>query len=77
MMMTTKTGRSRARERRSTTTRTSNRTLPQIAKAIKAVEKRGIRDIVEIGKLLHEAEQQCEHGDYMKWIKAMYALERR
>jgi hypothetical protein len=47
----------------------SNRTLAQIAKAIKALEKRGIRDIVAIGKLLHEAEQKCEHGDFMLWIK--------
>jgi hypothetical protein len=46
----------------------SNKSLPQIAKAIKALEKRTIRDIVEIGKLLHEAEQQCEHGEYMKWM---------
>jgi hypothetical protein len=47
----------------------SNRSLAQIAQAIKALEKRGIRDIVEIGKLLHEAEQKCEYGDYMKWIE--------
>jgi hypothetical protein len=50
----------------------SNRSLAQIAMAIKALEKRGIRDIVEIGKLLHEAEQQCERGEYMLWIEANF-----
>jgi hypothetical protein len=45
-----------------------NRTLATIAREIRALEKRGIRDIVEIGKLLHEAEQKCEHGKYLAWI---------
>jgi hypothetical protein len=48
---------------------TNNNRLPQIAKAIKTLEKRNISNCVEIGKLLDEAANQCEHGEYMNWLK--------
>jgi DUF3102 family protein len=49
-----------------------NRTLPQIAREIKTLEKRSIKDAITIGKLLHEAEDQCEHGTYMEWLKTEF-----
>jgi hypothetical protein len=53
---------------------TPNRqSLPQIAKAIKTIEKKKlISGAIEIGKLLCEASEQCEHGEYMDWIKAEF-----
>ena len=51
----------------------TNRSLPQIAKAIKALEKKTIQTVVEIGKLLHEASEQCEHGEFMKWIEQEFS----
>jgi Protein of unknown function (DUF3102) len=51
---------------------TNARTLPQIAKAIKALEKAldkvTLPKVLEIGKLLHEASEKCEYGEYMKWV---------
>jgi len=51
---------------------TNTRTLPQIAKAIKALEKAldklTLPKVLEMGKLLHEASEKCEHGEYMKWV---------
>jgi Protein of unknown function (DUF3102) len=46
-----------------------NTNLDKIAKKIKAKEKGGIRSVIEIGRLLHEASEQCEHGEYMDWLK--------
>jgi Protein of unknown function (DUF3102) len=49
-----------------------NKRLPEIAKAIKAIEKAldklTLPKVLEIGKLLHEADEKCEHGEYMKWV---------
>jgi Protein of unknown function (DUF3102) len=50
----------------------ANHTLPQIAKAIKALEKKTIANVVEIGRLLHEAKEQCEFGEYMKWLESEF-----
>lgn len=48
-------------------------TLAQIATRIKALEKKSIQNVVEVGKLLHEAEKLCGgHGKYMPWIKANF-----
>jgi hypothetical protein len=58
-------------ERRATMTNT--RTLPQIAKAIKTLEKRTIQNVIEIGKLLHEASEKCKHGEYMNWVKSEFS----
>src|SRR6266481_4260021 len=52
---------------------TDTRTLPQIAKAIKALEKKTIENVVEIGKLLHEASEKCEHGEYATWLKTEFS----
>jgi hypothetical protein len=52
---------------------TNTRTLPQIAKAIKTLEKRTIQNVIEIGKLLHEASAKCEHGEYMDWLKSEFS----
>jgi len=46
-------------------TRPNKKSLPQIASQIKALEKRTIKNAIEIGKLLEEAAEQCEHGEYM------------
>jgi hypothetical protein len=49
-----------------------NRTLPQIAKAIKALEKKSIQNVIEIGRLLHEASGKCEHGEFMPWLESEF-----
>jgi hypothetical protein len=53
---------------------TNVRTLPQIAKAIKALEKKTIHNVVEIGKLLHEA---SEHDKYLEWLKSEFGWSQR
>jgi hypothetical protein len=50
----------------------NSRTLPQIAKAIKALEKKDIRSAIEKGKLLEEASKKCDHGQYMEWLKTEF-----
>jgi hypothetical protein len=50
----------------------TNKTLLQIAKAIKVLEKKTIQNVVEIGKLLCEASEQCDHGEYMPWLKSEF-----
>jgi hypothetical protein len=47
---------------------TCRRDLAQISQQIRALEKRTISNVVEIGKLLEEASELCEHGEYMKWL---------
>jgi Protein of unknown function (DUF3102) len=47
---------------------TNRQTLPQIVKAIKALEKTNISNVVEIGRLLQEASEKCEHGKYQAWL---------
>jgi hypothetical protein len=47
----------------------TNTRLPEIAKAIKLLEKKNIGNIVAIGKLLHEAHEQCDHGEWLPWLK--------
>jgi hypothetical protein len=52
---------------------TNRKTLPQIAKAIKLLEKHNISNVVEIGRLLQEAFDTCEHGEYGPWLKTEFA----
>lgn len=47
--------------------------LTQIATQIKALEKKNFRNVIEIGKLLHEASEQCEHREYLPWLKREFA----
>jgi Protein of unknown function (DUF3102) len=47
-------------------------TLEQISQQIKALDKKTIQNTVEIGRLLFEAEQQCSHGEYMKWLRSEF-----
>jgi hypothetical protein len=47
-------------------------TLGRISAQIKALEKSSIQNTAEIGRLLHEAEQQCAHGEYMKWLRSEF-----
>jgi Protein of unknown function (DUF3102) len=49
-----------------------NTGLVQIARAIKALEKKTIQNVVEIGKLLHQASEKCEHGEYAAWLKSEF-----
>ena len=46
--------------------------LVAIANQIKALEKKNNANVVEIGRLLHEADEVCEHGAYMIWLKAEF-----
>jgi hypothetical protein len=39
------------------------RDLAQISLQIKALEKRGIATVIEIGRLLEEASELCDHGE--------------
>jgi hypothetical protein len=48
-------------------------TLAEIATQIKALEKRTIANVVEIGRLLHEASEKCEHGTYREWLKTEFS----
>jgi hypothetical protein len=49
-------------------------TLAQIAEQIRTLEKRTIHTVIETGKWLEEAaEQLCDHGEYMKWVKAEFS----
>jgi len=43
--------------------------LTSIATEIKALEKRTIADIIEIGRLLTLAVDQLEHREYAPWLK--------
>jgi Protein of unknown function (DUF3102) len=59
-----------------TTSKTNTRTLPQIAKAIKAEEKKNIANekhsvanTIKIGGMLEEANEQCDHGQWGNWLK--------
>lgn len=47
-------------------------TLAQISQQIKALEKRTIQNVIAIGKLLHEASEKCEHGEWLPWLKAEF-----
>ena len=38
--------------------------LNQISAQIRKFEKNTIGNVVAIGRLLHEAHEQCEHGEY-------------
>jgi hypothetical protein len=51
---------------------TVNTALVSISKKIKALEKKSIANVIEIGKLLHQASEQIEHGDYMDWLKSEF-----
>lgn len=46
--------------------------LAKISQKIKALEKNSIQNVVEIGKLLQEASEQCEYGEYMNWLKSQF-----
>jgi Protein of unknown function (DUF3102) len=46
--------------------------LRDIACQIKALEKRTIANVIEIGRLLEEA-SKCEHGEYMAWLKTNFS----
>jgi hypothetical protein len=48
----------------------TNRSLDTIAKEILKRENKGIiTNVIGIGGLLAEAEAQCEHGEYMEWLR--------
>jgi hypothetical protein len=51
----------------------NKQSLAQISRKIKALEKNSIKNAIEIGKLLHEAYEQCDHGEYMKWLDAEFS----
>jgi hypothetical protein len=46
-----------------------NTALILISAKIKALENKTITNIVEIGRLLHEASEQCEHGEFLDWLE--------
>jgi hypothetical protein len=46
--------------------------LPEISQKIKALEKNDIQSAIEKGKLLNEAHEQIQHGDYLTWLKTEF-----
>ena len=50
----------------------TNRSLEAIAKEILKREKSTIANVIAIGRLLVEAEAQCEHGEFMDWIRTNF-----
>jgi Protein of unknown function (DUF3102) len=50
----------------------NTQTLAQISQKIKTLEKKSIQNVVEIGKLLHEASELVEHGAFMAWLKSEF-----
>jgi hypothetical protein len=47
--------------------------LKQISAQIRKFEKNTIGNVVAIGRLLHEAHEQCEHGEYQAWLEREFA----
>jgi Protein of unknown function (DUF3102) len=47
----------------------ANRSLVQIAARIRTLEKHSLQHVVEIGTLLEEAAEKCEHGTYRQWLR--------
>jgi hypothetical protein len=50
----------------------TNRSLDTIAKEILKRERSTIANVIAIGRLLVEAEGQCEHGEFMDWIRTNF-----
>lgn len=50
----------------------TNTRLPEIAREIKAIERKDIGNVIEKGRLLQEAANQCGRGEYMKWLKSEF-----
>jgi hypothetical protein len=50
----------------------TNRSLETIAKEILKRERSTIANVIAIGRLLIEAEGQCEHGEFMDWIRTNF-----
>lgn len=49
-----------------------NKRLTAIVGQIKALEKRTIAHVVDIGRLLEQASELIESGEYMDWLKANF-----
>jgi Protein of unknown function (DUF3102) len=46
--------------------------LELICTKIKALEKKTIANVIEIGGLLEQASEQCEHGEFENWLEANF-----
>jgi hypothetical protein len=44
-------------------------TLAQNAEVIRALGKRVIADVIEIGRRLSESKQLCGHGNWLPWLE--------
>ena len=51
--------------------------LQQISAKIRTFEKSTIGNVVAIGRLLHEAREQCEHGEYQEWLDCEFSWSYR
>lgn len=51
--------------------------LQKISVQIRKFEKNTIDSVVAIGRLLREAKEQCEHGEYQEWLKREFAWSYR
>ena len=51
--------------------------LQKISVQIRKFEKNTIDNVVAIGRLLHEAREQCEHGEYQAWLDREFAWSYR
>jgi Protein of unknown function (DUF3102) len=57
---------------------TANRqTLPQISRKIAALEKNTVANVIEIGRLLDQAREQCEHGEFTAWLSREFSWSYR
>ncbi len=51
----------------------SETALADIAGQIRGLEKQNIANVIEIGRLLREAQMCCPHGKWMKWVETQFA----
>jgi hypothetical protein len=54
-----------------------NNQLATIAGQIRALEKDIISNVIETGRLIDEANQLCQHGEYLDWLKAEFQWTHR
>jgi hypothetical protein len=54
-----------------------NQNLSTISAKIRKFEKNTIANVVEIGRLLNEAHEQCDYGEYQDWLEREFSWSYR
>lgn len=54
-----------------------NRTLDQIADELRVAFRREVADVVEIGRLLEEAQARLDHGEWLPWLQKELSISSR